>query len=83
MQGNLAPDLQQSAQRLNENELRSRIVNPAQFNTHSIMPAYYRIEGLTRVASQYRDRTILSNQEIEDVVAFLLSLKQAKDELPR
>jgi sulfur-oxidizing protein SoxX len=39
------------------------------------MPAYFRTEGLTRVAPTFRDRPILNAQQIEDVVAFLATLK--------
>ena len=39
------------------------------------MPAYYRVDGLTRVQPQYQGRTIYSAQDIEDAIAFLLTLK--------
>jgi sulfur-oxidizing protein SoxX len=39
------------------------------------MPAYHRTEGLARVAPSYRGKPILSAEQIEDVVAFLLTLK--------
>jgi len=73
-QGDLAPDLQ-SAARLTEGQIRSRIVDPRKANPDSIMPAYFRTEGLTRVAPAFRGRTILSAQQIEDVVAYLLTLR--------
>ena len=72
-QGNLAPDLR-NAGRLGEAQLRARLVDPARFNPQTIMPAYYRTEG-TRVAPSYRGKTVLSAQQIEDVVAFLATLK--------
>lgn len=72
-QGNLAPDLR-NAGRLSEAQLRARLVDPARFNAQTIMPAYYRTEG-TRVAPSYRGKTVLSAEQIEDVVAFLASLK--------
>jgi sulfur-oxidizing protein SoxX len=43
------------------------------------MPPYYRIDGLTRVAANYRDKPILSAEQIEDVVAFLVTLKEPKN----
>jgi L-cysteine S-thiosulfotransferase len=74
-QGNLAPDIGVSVGHLNEAQLRARIVDPSRFNPGTIMPSYYRTEGLNRVAPKFVGRSILSAQEIEDVVAFLLSLK--------
>jgi len=74
-QGTLAPDLGVSAQRLTESQLRARIVDASVFNPETIMPAYYRPAGSNRVASSYAGKTLLTGQEIEDVVAFLMSLK--------
>ena len=74
-QGNLAPDLGISVGRLTAAQLRARIVDPGRFNSSSIMPAYYRTEGLTRVSPKFSGEPILSAQEIEDVVAFLVSMK--------
>ena len=73
-QGNLAPDLR-SAARLSEAEIRLRLVDPARVNPQTIMPAYYRAEGLTRVAPSFRGKTILSAEQIEDVIAYLVTLK--------
>jgi sulfur-oxidizing protein SoxX len=73
-QGNLAPDLR-SAARLSEGEIRLRLVDPARANPQTIMPAYYRTDGLTRVAPAYRGKTVLSAEQIEDVVAYLVTLK--------
>ena len=73
-QGNLAPDLR-SAARLSEGQIRQRLVDPARANPQTIMPAYYRTEGLTRVAPPVRGKTILTAEQIEDVVAYLLTLK--------
>lgn len=73
-QGNLAPDLRESA-RLTEAEIRLRLVDPSRVNPQTIMPAYYRTEGLNNVASAYRGKTVLSAEQVEDVVAYLLTLK--------
>ena len=73
-QGILAPDLR-SAARLTEGQIRQRIVDSTKVNSQSIMPAYYRSEGLERVAPAYRGKTILSAEQIEDVVAYLTTLK--------
>jgi sulfur-oxidizing protein SoxX len=74
-QGNWAPDLAASAGRLSPAQLRARIVDASRFNPDTIMPSYFRTEGLRRVAPQFAGKTILTAQEIEDVVAFLVSLK--------
>ena len=73
-QGDLAPDLR-SAARLTEGQIRQRIVDPTEVNPQSIMPAYYKSEGLARVAPAFRGKTILTAEQIEDVVAYLSSLK--------
>src|SRR5438477_9608329 len=49
-QGNLAPDLTAVGARLSEGQIRQRIVDPTKVNPQSIMPAYYKSEGLVRVA---------------------------------
>jgi sulfur-oxidizing protein SoxX len=74
-QGNLAPDLAGAGVRWSEAELRLRLVDPQKFNPASIMPSYSRTEGLERVAPAYRGKPILTPQQIEDVVAYLATLK--------
>ena len=73
-QGELAPDLR-SAARLTEGQIRQRIVDARKANPDSIMPAYFRTEGLARVAPAYRGKTILSAEQVEDVVAYLMTLR--------
>ncbi len=75
-QGNLAPDLSGAGSRWSEGQLRLRLVDATRFNAQTIMPAYYRSEGLTRVATAWQGRTILNAQQIEDVLAFLQTLKK-------
>src|SRR5690242_9096104 len=74
-QGNLAPDLRGVGSRLSEGEIRLRLVDPARANPQTIMPAYYRTDGLTRVTPSYRGKPVLSAEQIEDVVAYLVTLK--------
>ena len=74
-QGNLAPDLTAVGARLSEGQIRQRIVDPTKVNPQSIMPAYYKSEGLVRVAPAYRGKTVLTAEQIEDIVAYLLTLK--------
>ena len=75
-QGTLAPDLAASSAGLSAGQLRARIVDASRFMPDTIMPSYFRAEGFTRIAPQFAGKTILTAQEIEDVVAFLVSLKQ-------
>lgn len=74
-QGDLAPNLAGVGSRLSEGQIRLRIVDASRVNPQTIMPAYFRTEGLTRVAPSQRGKTVLSAQQIEDVVAFLATLK--------
>jgi sulfur-oxidizing protein SoxX len=60
---------------LSEGQIRLRIVDAGRVNPETIMPAYFRTEGLTRVAPAFRGKPVLSAGEIEDVVAFLLTLR--------
>lgn len=74
-QGNLAPDLRGVGSRLSEGELRLRIVDSSRLNPDTLMPPYYRTTDLHRVAPAYRDKSVLTAQQVEDVVAFLASLR--------
>jgi L-cysteine S-thiosulfotransferase len=76
LQGTLAPDLKGAGSRWSEAELRLRIVDAAVINPNTIMPPYYRLEGLERVAPAFRGKPILTAEQIEDVVAFLATLKE-------
>lgn len=73
--GNLAPPLSGVGARLSAAQLRLRVVDQSRLNPETIMPSYYRIEGLTRVAAAYRGKPVLSAGQIEDVVAYLQTLK--------
>jgi L-cysteine S-thiosulfotransferase len=74
-QGNLAPDLTGTGSRASADQLRLRIVDASRLNPNTIMPPYYRVDGLERVAANFRGKPILSAEQIEDVVAFLVTLK--------
>jgi sulfur-oxidizing protein SoxX len=74
-QGTMAPDLSGAGSRWSEGQLRLRIVDAARIKADTIMPPYYRVDGLTRVASGFRGKTILTAEQIEDVVAHLVTLK--------
>jgi L-cysteine S-thiosulfotransferase len=74
-QGNLAPDLSGAGSRWSTGQLRLRLVDATRLNPDTIMPPYYRVDGLTRVGDAWRGKPILSAQQIEDVVAFLSTLR--------
>jgi sulfur-oxidizing protein SoxX len=74
-QGDLAPNLAGAGGRWSEGQLRLRLVDAARFNPATIMPSYYRADGLERVAPALRDKPILSAAQIEDIVAYLKTLR--------
>jgi len=73
--GDLAPDLSGVGARLSAAQIRLRIVDSSRVNPDTVMPAYFKTEGLQRVAPAFRGKTVLTAQQIEDVVAFLATLK--------
>ena len=75
-QGDLATDLAGAGTRWSEAQLRLRLVDGRRLNPQSPMPAYYRIDGLQRVGEAWQGQPILSAQQIEDVVAYLRSLRE-------
>ena len=72
--GNIGPSLAGVGSRYVPAELRLRLVNPKTINPDTIMPAYFSVDGLNRVAQPFQGKTIYSAQQIEDVVAYLLTL---------
>ncbi len=75
-QGNLAPSLAGSGSRWSASQLRLRLMDARVLNPQSIMPPYYNPEGLQRVGSAWQGKPLLQAQQIEDVVAFLSSLRE-------
>lgn len=74
-QGDLAPDLTGVGNRWTVSQLRLRMVDASRFNPDTIMPSYYRDDGLVRVGRNFAGKPILSAAEIEDIVAYLATLR--------
>jgi L-cysteine S-thiosulfotransferase len=75
-QGDLAPSLAGAGSRWSEGQLRLRLVDASRLNPATIMPSYYRLEGLERVGPAWRGKPILSAEQIEDMVAYLMTLRE-------
>ena len=75
-QGDLAPDLSGSGSRWSEGQLRLRLVDASRLNAATIMPSYYRVDGLDRVGTTWRGKPILSAEQIEGIVAYLITLRE-------
>jgi len=74
--GDLGPSLAGVGARLTPAQMRLRLVDPTLLNAAAIMPAYHRVDGLVRVDERFLGRPVLDAQEIEDVVAYLTTLKE-------
>lgn len=74
-QGNVGPDLSAVGARLTPGQIRLRIVDASRTNPETVMPPYYRTEGLNQIATEYIGQTVLKAEEIEDLVAYLTGLK--------
>lgn len=75
-QGTLPPSLAGAGTRWSVGQLRLRIVDGTRLNPDTIMPPYYRTAGLQRVAKAFEGKTILTAEQVEDVVAYLATLKE-------
>lgn len=73
--GKIGPPLFGVGSRYTADQLRLRIVNPKLVNPMSIMPAFYKADGFERVTDKFEGKTILNGQEIEDIIAYLQTLK--------
>ncbi len=74
--GEIGPDLNGVASRYDAGELRLRLVDPKVLNADTIMPSYYRNDGYHRVLKDFQGKTLLSAQEVEDIIAYLQTLKE-------
>jgi L-cysteine S-thiosulfotransferase len=75
-QGDLAPNLAGVGSRWSEAQIRLRLVDASRLNASTIMPSYYRVDGLDRVGATWRGKPILSAEQIEDIVAYLATLRE-------
>jgi L-cysteine S-thiosulfotransferase len=74
-QGDLAPSLAGAGSRSSAGQLRLRLVEASRLNPATIMPSYYRVDGLDRVGAAWRGKPILTAEQIEDIVAYLATLR--------
>jgi sulfur-oxidizing protein SoxX len=75
-QGDLAPSLAGTGSRWSAGQLRLRLVEASRLNPATIMPSYYRVDGLDRVGAAWRGKPILTAEQIEDIVAYLATLRE-------
>ena len=73
--GDIGPSLAGVGSRLSPAGIEARIVDPRLSSPQTLMPAYGSTAGLYRVQSVYRDKPILTTEEISAVVAYLSKLK--------
>jgi sulfur-oxidizing protein SoxX len=73
--GDVGPPLAGVGARLSEGQLRLRIVDSMRLNRDTIMPSYYRMDGLNKVAEAWRGKPVLTAQQVEDTVAYLSTLR--------
>ncbi len=74
-QGNVGPALSDIGHRLSSGQIRLRIVDYQTIQPGTLMPSYYRIHDLNRVSLEYKGKPALEPQEVEDLVAYLETLK--------
>jgi sulfur-oxidizing protein SoxX len=77
--GNLGPPLEGLAGRYSSDTLRLRIEDARRVNPDTVMPPYFSTEGLHNVARARVGQTVLSEQGLADIVAYLLSAPGAAD----
>ena len=73
--GTTGPDLAGVGTRLTLAQLRLRLIDSKRINPMSMMPSYYKHEGLHRVLDEFDGKPILTAQQIEDVIAYLETLQ--------
>ena len=74
--GEVGPTLDGVSDRWSEAELRGIVANSKMTFEGTIMPGFYVNEGLNRTLKKFDGATVLSAQQVEDVVAYLMTLKE-------
>ena len=74
--GEVGPELNGVADRWETAELRGIVVNAKKMFDGTIMPAFYRDAGFNRTLKKFDGKAILSAQEIEDLLAYISTLKE-------
>ncbi len=74
-EGTVGPSLAGVGTRLSEGQIRLRIIDPALVDPQTVMPSFYTVTGLTRVGRQWEGKPVLSADQVEDVVAYLATLR--------
>ena len=75
-QGDIGPDLGGVGARLSAGQIRLRMVDSARLNPDTVMPSYHAVDRLRRVGTAWRGKPVLSAAQVEDVVAFLTTLRE-------
>ena len=73
--GNVGPPLAGVGSRLTPGQIRLRVSDITRVNPDAVMPTFHRVEGMQRVAPSYSGRPALDAQQVEDLVAWLGTLK--------
>ena len=76
--GDIGPDLAGVGARLDAGQLRLRLIDSSRVDPATVMPPYYRMDGLLRVGAPWRGKPVLTSRQVEDVVAYLVTLEPAK-----
>jgi sulfur-oxidizing protein SoxX len=76
LQGNIGPNLDGVGETLSLEQIKQHLSDPARFNPDTVMPAYGKVDGLIRVGPAWRGRPILTDSQIDDVAAFLATLRR-------
>ena len=73
--GNIGPNLAGVGSNYTVAELRLRLVSAKTISPDTVMPSYYMKTGFNRVQKKWRGKTVISAQDVEDILAYLVTLK--------